>query len=91
MTNALEDLLRRLRDSLDDLDQADKELAENVAKDSAALFARKLQGDDVDAELDHVKAQAANLGTAAALRTAQVFRAWLGDLLGFALDSVFAR
>lgn len=69
------DLKKELLDSVDAADWSveDKELARRVAERYAEALVEKLQGLEVDEELEALKASLQNVGAAAAATGAQVF------------------
>ena len=72
--NPLEDLLNELKSKVAD---EDKEMAERLGKYSADLFVRKLKGEDVDHELDGVKAVALNMSAVAIAKFEDTFSEWV--------------
>lgn len=64
------------------LSVSDKALLANLATELVTLTSRRLAGEEVDSELAHVKAQTANL-TSAALSTFQLqFTKWTHEIIG---------
>lgn len=68
-------------------DPEQRALADQIVLDSTALAARVALGEDVSKELAHVKAQAANLGAAAAAIT----RSAVIDLVTAVVSRVLIR
>lgn len=76
----LSDLLSRFSDSWSD---ADKQRAEETARRAVELGAMALQGEDVDVELAHVRAQATTIAQRAQLKGR--------DAIARVVDSVFDK
>lgn len=82
MTN-LSDLMGRIREVLpDDIDDETVALVERVATSAALLAARASVGEDVDREMQHVKAQAMNLSAEYLEKTIDKVRDWLLEAVG---------
>lgn len=82
MTN-LNDLLLRIHDALpDETDRETMELIERVASMSALFAARAAVGENVDVEMRHLKAQAANLSAEHLKKTMDATREWLMEAVG---------
>lgn len=75
--NPLEELLTLIRERAESLNDETRDLAEAVTRDSAQLWLRKLQGEDVDEELAHVLAQARNLSVVALGLVRQTIGEWV--------------
>ena len=65
---SLDEIKALVEEALDGIPPEHIALAKTVAEDAALLTARALAGEDVDAELVHVKAQAVALGAATKVR-----------------------
>lgn len=78
MTKAVESLLARLKAA--NLSPADDVIAAKLTGTMATLIASQLVGVNIDSELLHVKAQAANLSSAAAQQIKEEFSDWITDL-----------
>ena len=79
----LSDLLARVREVLpDDIDDETIALVERVATSAALLAARASVGEDVDREMQHVKAQAMNLSAEYLQKTIDEVRDWLLEAVG---------
>ena len=82
MTN-LSGLMGRIREVLpDDIDDETIALVERVATNAALLAARASVGDDIDREMQHVKAQAMNLSAEYLSKTIDEVRDWLLEAVG---------
>ncbi len=75
----LEDLLQRLQAS--HLSVTEKALVASLAGDLAGLITQQAAGEDITAELAHIKAQAANLSSAVTSQLAAEFRLWATELV----------
>jgi len=79
----LSDLMGRIREVLpDDIDDETVALVERVATSAALLAARASVGEDVDREMQHVKAQAMNLSAEYLEKTIDKVRDWLLEAVG---------
>jgi len=58
-----------------------RELAEAIAKDTKLLVMQALNGEDVDSELQQVKAQAANLGAVVSIKVSDGLMLAMGKVL----------
>lgn len=76
---SLEDLLAAIEE---DIGESDKALAKEIAGDLAALMAKKATGSDVDGELAHIKASAANLSAGTAAKMSHTFSEWAQNIVG---------
>lgn len=79
----LEAELERVWDDISDVSDAERELAKAVAKDAAELGAKALlgQAEELEAELEIVKATAAELSAIAALRAERAARLAAGRVI----------
>ena len=59
----------------------ERALAEGIAQDYATLMVKRVAGDDVKAELAHVRAQGTSIVTAGSLGLATVFEEAILDFL----------
>ena len=79
----LSDLMGRIKEVLpEDIDDETWALVERTATAAALLTARASVGEDVDRELQHVKAQAANLSAEYLGKTMDVLRDYLFEVIG---------
>jgi len=77
------DLFGRIREVLpDDIDDATVELVERTAAAAAILVARAAEGQDVERDLQHVKAQAANLSAEYLSTVMDKVKDWVLDSIG---------
>lgn len=79
--NLVDDVKRILVNASSDWPQADRERAEEVAREYAALLARAIQGEDVGLDFDRVREEAHSLAPEAMINGDKVFRAAIEALI----------
>jgi len=79
----LSDLFARVREALpDDIDDRTVELVERTAAAAVILFQRGAAGEDIERDMQHVKAQAANLSAEYLENTLNKVRDYLFEVVG---------